>query len=363
MSLSPDAQHELNTVHRTFGAALIGAFVAMILYGLTCLQTYIYFAYSLRDTWKLKSVVGGTWFFDTVHTILVAICIYHYLIVNFHNPEALSFTSWYADSFRSIDESVDKRLRFRSLPAGIILNATIALIVNFFFVVRIFRLCGKRVRWWFSGVTGVISIAHFAFAIETSIYLLIRGRLISLDEHRLQYGVATPFAITAILSNLLITIALCLLLSNARTGFKNTDTMVSTLIAYALHRCVLLFLVVAAEAIAYKAAPHDLWWIAIDFSVGKLYANSLLTTLNSRESIRSKRDNATDSFHMSRIVFEESSSMGQDSSRTTRPGNNQNFTKTRPSYETTPGGKAASLPSFEFEVRPSKQALRFSDDV
>jgi len=329
-------------VHRTFGTALVGAFVAMILYGLTCLQTYIYFVYSLQDSWKLKLVVAATWFLDTVHTILVAICIYHYLIVNFHNPEALSFTSW-------------------SLPAGIILNATIALVVNIFFVGRIFMLCRKGVRWWFSGITGVISIAHFAFAIETSIYLLIRGRLTSLDEHKLQYGVAAPFAITAILSNLLITIALCILLSGVRTGFKSTDTMVSTLIAYALHRCVLLFLVVAAEAISYKAAPHDLWWIAIDFSVGKLYSNSLLTTLNSRESIRSKRDNATDSFHMSRIVFQEGSPMAQDSSHPSRPSDSLNLTKTQPFYETTPKGKAAIFPTFE--LRPSNQALRYSEEV
>lgn len=49
-----------------------------------------------------------------------------------------------------------------------------------------------------------------------------------------------------------------------------------------------------------------------------VYANSLLTTLNSRESIRSGRDNGTDSLRMSRIVFEGSSSLGVDSSSTTR---------------------------------------------
>jgi len=345
MSLSADAQHELDTIHRTFGPALIGAFVAMILYGLTCLQTYLYFTSSPRDTLKLKTVVGATWFLDTVHTILVAICIYHYLVVNFYDPEALSYTSW-------------------SLPAGIVLNATIALIVNVFFVIRIFRLCGERVRWWFSGITGVISIAHFVFAIETSVYLLMRGRLTSLDEHKLQYGAAAPFAITAILSNLLITIALCTLLSRSRTGFKSTDSIVSTLIAYALHRCVLLFVIAAAESIAYKAAPHDLWWIAIDFSVGKLYANSLLTTLNSRESIRTKRDvDTTDSIHMSRIVFEESHSRGQDSSTSNSSNTNgdEHALKARPFTETTPAGRSAGIPVFE--ARSGKQFLRFSQDV
>ena len=39
----------------------------------------------------------------------------------------------------------------------------------------------------------------------------------------------------------------------------------------------------------FSVFPHGLWYLGLDFVIGKLYANSLLATLNTRYSIRGSR--------------------------------------------------------------------------
>ena len=48
-----------------------------------------------------------------------------------------------------------------------------------------------------------------------------------------------PFGVLAILSDILIAAALCLLLANNRSEFDDTNTVVNRLIVYAINRCVL----------------------------------------------------------------------------------------------------------------------------
>ncbi|KAG6918735.1 hypothetical protein DXG01_012220 [Tephrocybe rancida] len=116
---------------------------------------------------------------------------------------------------------------------------------------------------------------------------------------------AMPFALFAVLADIFIALSLVVLLWGSRTGFRRTNTLVNILIVYAINRCVLTSVVAVAEVIAFAVSPHSLWFLAIDFVVGKLYANSLLATLNSRHGMRN--GNMVNSVHMSDIHFEEPS--------------------------------------------------------
>jgi hypothetical protein len=50
---------------------------------------------------------------------------------------------------------------------------------------------------------------------------------------------ATPFAMFAVLADFAIAGSLCVLLHHRRTPFKRTNNMISTLILYAINRCIL----------------------------------------------------------------------------------------------------------------------------
>jgi len=182
-------------------------------------------------------------------------------------------------------------------------NVIIAFLVHIFFTVRIFRLSSRRVRWWLMPIIGLFVLAHVCFGIETVVFLFIKKELRKLTEITLI--AAMPFALCAVLSDISIAAALCVLLYGSRTGFRRTNTLINTLMVYAINRCVLTSVVAVAEVIAFAASPHSLWFLAIDFVIGKLYANSLLATLNSRRSF--SHGSSIRSVHMSDLNFEEES--------------------------------------------------------
>ncbi|EEB92336.1 hypothetical protein MPER_09172 [Moniliophthora perniciosa FA553] len=64
--------------------------------------------------------------------------------------------------------------------------------------------------------------------------------------------------------------------------------LIRTLMIYAVNRCLLTSAVAIVEVIVFIATPGSLWFIAIDFVIGKLYANSLLASLNSRNALRAQ---------------------------------------------------------------------------
>lgn len=116
--------------------------------------------------------------------------------------------------------------------------------------------------------------------------MFIKKRLDKLPDITLY--AAMPFALFAVLSDVLIAVSLCVLLHGNRTGFKSTNTLITSLIVYAINRCLLTSVVAVIEVVVFAISPTSLWFVAIDFVVGKLYANSLLATLNQRNSLRGK---------------------------------------------------------------------------
>lgn len=212
--------------------------------------------------------------------------MYHYLVTNYDNPPSLAIGHW-------------------SLFMSVAINTVMACIVQIYFTIRIFRLTGSKLRWWLTSIIGISVIAHLCFGIETFVLMFIKKDLKKLSEITLFS--ATPFAIFAILSDVLIAGSLCILLYGGRTGLRKTNSIVTTLIVYAINRCLLTSVVAIVEVIVFSVVAKSLWYIAIDFVIGKLYVNSLLATLNSRQSTRAAINNLTD------IVFGESTDLTTNS--------------------------------------------------
>jgi hypothetical protein len=264
----------------TFGATLIGALASAMLYGLTTLQTYLYYVSYPKDAQGTKILVAFIWVLDTVHFAFISLTVYFYLVTNYFNPAGLVDGHW-------------------SLFLSVMVNSIIACVVQSFFIIRIFRLCHKKIRWWVASVLGTLVFCHFAFGLETVSFMFIKKELSKIPSINLI--AATPFAIFAVLSDILIAGCLCYLLHGSRTGFRRTDAIVTTLIVYAINRCLLTSVVAVLEVIVFTIMPHSLWFLAIDFVIGKLYANSLLATLNSRASVRAGQGDTINSIHVSHV--------------------------------------------------------------
>ncbi|KAF9555960.1 hypothetical protein CPC08DRAFT_765552 [Agrocybe pediades] len=306
MSESSIPLSKLVDVPNTFGACLIGALISAVLYGLTTLQTYLYYVYYPKDTRQLKILVGFIWIIDTVHFGFMSLAVYHYLVKsNLVNSSRHVFKSAQVTNYFNPAGLADGHW---SLFASVALNSIVACVVQAFFVVRIFIICPQRAKWWVASFLSLLVLAHFAFGLETVTFMYIKKQLEKLSE--ISLFAATPFAIFAVLSDILIAGSLCYLLHENRTGIRKTDTLVSTLIIYAINRCLLTSVVAVVEVIVFCIMPHSLWFLAIDFFIGRLYANSLLATLNCRTSLMAGKGDTVSTFHLSDMRFTDSSSRG-----------------------------------------------------
>lgn len=261
-------------IHDTFGAGFIGGMVTAILYGITTLQTYLYYVYYPSDSNSVKVLVAFIWVLDTLHVSFMCHALYYYLVTSFDDPNNLGTGVW-------------------SLFISLALNLCMAVLVQTYFTFRISHLTRSNIRWWLTSFIMLFVIAHFAFGLETVILMFIKKEFSALSQITLY--AATPFAVTAVLSDIFIAASLCILLHGNRGSYVETNALVNTLMVYAINRCLLTSAVAVAEVIAFAISPGSLWFIAIDFVIGKLYANSLLASLNSRSALRGRNYTHNDS--------------------------------------------------------------------
>ncbi|KAI6006513.1 hypothetical protein F5J12DRAFT_97560 [Pisolithus orientalis] len=128
----------------------------------------------------------------------------------------------------------------------------------------------------------------------------------SSSSQNLYYSLSSFVA--TILPDVLITVSLCILLydSGSCSVFPRTKRLLNTLIIYAVNRCLLILLVALAESVA-TIKVQNTWSTALDFTMGKLYSNSLLASLNTRQYLRSQElgttqsDERVDAVHLTNL--------------------------------------------------------------
>ncbi|EPS96190.1 hypothetical protein FOMPIDRAFT_115943 [Fomitopsis schrenkii] len=81
------------TLDNLLGAVFIGIILSTVLYGVTCLQTYLYYTeYCKKDSLRLKVYVAfvvSVCTIDSLHVALLATTYYYYTVTNYGNYSAL----------------------------------------------------------------------------------------------------------------------------------------------------------------------------------------------------------------------------------------------------------------------------------
>ncbi|KAI6003126.1 hypothetical protein EDD15DRAFT_2361003 [Pisolithus albus] len=180
-------------------------------------------------------------------------------------------------------------------------------ITSSFFAYKIYYLCRPQVKWLVTAPIILFVLAHFGFGIEAEIavltftnnefsslptikvVLLTENLLYQLTGHYFQFYALIPCATVIVLAEVLITLSLCILLydSGSHSVFPRTKHLLNILIIYVVNRCLLTLLVALAELIT-LIDNQDAWAMGVDFNIGKLYANSLLASLNTRQYLRAQ---------------------------------------------------------------------------
>ncbi|KAK7454651.1 hypothetical protein VKT23_011404 [Stygiomarasmius scandens] len=272
----------------TFGAMFVGSMVSLIIYGISCLQCYFYYLNYPGDELHIKMLVLLVWVLDSLHVAFMCHAMYHYLITGYGVPKTLEYGTW--SLFGSLALNVTVAFISQWYDQGHQKFATnVYLIISSFFTKRIHDLGPPKVKFLLSTFTASIVLAHFVFGLETAVQFSIKKRFDRLGESN--YDCVIPFGVFAVLSDIVIAVALVILLRRNRhvselEGFADTNNLIHKLVVYAVERCVLTSAVAVLEVILFLLVPGSLFAFAFDFVIGKLYANSLLASLNSRRHLQ-----------------------------------------------------------------------------
>ncbi|KAH9179243.1 hypothetical protein EDB89DRAFT_2239062 [Lactarius sanguifluus] len=292
--------HAVADIRNTYGCIFIGLIVSVMLFGITTLQTWIYYwQYGNRDQKALKLFIAVIFLLDALHTTLCICSVYWYLVLNFGNVEILDTSFWFNST--STRSSI---IWFNStMPDEFTLVSIIILNWN------------SKLQPGFLSVGGSIVIPIIIVIFGTASFAL--GLVFTITVTTLKWSrYASIISITniglgsAVVTDILIAVSMCWFLYHKRTGFARTDSVIMTLMTYSVHTGLLTSVLTCAVLISFAIAPSTMYSDMLFWPMSKLYANSLLAMLNSRDYVRgrSSTDNEPENaFDLSSIRIEQRS--------------------------------------------------------
>lgn len=252
----------------TYGAFFIGSILAAVLFGLTNIQAFIYFRTHVgRWTAYYRFIVLLLWALDAVHLGLTIHCVYYYLVINFANFAVLSEVIW---SFR----------------LQIVVNVLIIYVIHLLYSHRIW-IVGRDRSIIFRIIPGIVIILGSGVAI--ALFWVIYYHNPSMGLFMNQWIIYLALS-AAVFVDVLITISLWYLLASSRTGFSQTDCLITRLICYTIDSGCLTSVCALTSIIMCAIIPHDYIFLSIQFIVAKLYVNSYIALLNAEYYTQSNTD-------------------------------------------------------------------------
>jgi len=267
MNVSTSASSSAH-IAQTYGALYIGILFATLFQGILTIQTYTYYETFPEDSKWLKSLVGTVWCVDLVHLVFIGRAVYYYLVINWGNPAVIPFTIWTFD-------------------AHLVLLGLATILCQSFFLRRIYIFSGRNLPLLLFLTAVCLSV--FALALYASIMDIRVGRVTEFVV--LKPEVTALFSIGAG-SDVIIALFLCFYLrrQNINSTFTRTHSIISILIRYTVTTGLATSALAVACLITYFALPGSFVFIAMHLSLGRMYTNALLATLNSRRTLREMHD-------------------------------------------------------------------------
>ncbi|KAI0819008.1 hypothetical protein BC629DRAFT_1588321 [Irpex lacteus] len=263
-------------VSQTYGAMLIGALLAVCLSGIVCTQCFLYFRVFPNDRLKIKALVLVVWVLDGLHTSFVCTALWHYLIVGFNDPTVILRIQY-------IGQLAQVAICITGVTTFLIQCDTGH---TSFFGHRVWTL-SKGNKW----ITSIIVVLAFLRMLCSFCMVIPMSRLHTWTRfHELASWSFTTGLIISACVDFLIASSLVYYLNKNRTGFAKMDYVIDTIVLYSIENGVLTSITVVVTFICWLTMPNNFIFLAMHFVIAKMYANSLLSTLNARKHIVARSD-------------------------------------------------------------------------
>ncbi|OCH88917.1 hypothetical protein OBBRIDRAFT_794805 [Obba rivulosa] len=268
MSLPLDPQIIQTQIVPNCGALVLAMAFSAVFYGITILQTYMYYDKYGGDSVWIKIFVAVLWLLDTAQMASVIDTVWFYVISNYGNPASLAI---YASG----------------VVAEIITTISIGLVVQSFFAMRVWLTSGDEIehrrKVLIPTIIVALSFAQWGFGMYYAAVVQKTHQTSVLPK--LAWAASTGLG-CSIAGDFLITLTLCYNLHKSRSGVKKTDKLINVLIVYTVNTGLLTSMVATCAIILSNVFATSFWLLLPFCLVSKSYVNSALATLNAREKLR-----------------------------------------------------------------------------
>ncbi|KAJ4486822.1 hypothetical protein C8R41DRAFT_868221 [Lentinula lateritia] len=328
------------TIDNTLGALFVGFAMACCIYGILLSQIYTYLGNYPLDRPVYKFIVLLILTLETVDQALIGQIYYHYGISNFSNPLTLieGAQTWFVLEYQYMNNiKTSDSENFRSFILQQTLGSVVGTMVKISFALRVWRFSQRN--FWITGL--IVSVDDEQEGMSILNYILdgscyrwlvlgncLQCKIVSLDRIRIlhsaqkfvsfaRFMLPDVFSVVrlrvlgtislgvGVLTDIVTALALCYFLNKLRTGYRQSDSLVSSLIKYAINTGALTSVISVTTVVLYNLMPDNLIFIAVFFILSKLYAISFMATLNTRRVVRGRgtdkqntTTNRTNMFHL-----------------------------------------------------------------
>jgi len=256
----------LPSVPETLGAASSGFNLSCGFFGVLTTLSFIYYRkfYDDAPVWKL--LVAAVWVLELVDQVFVGYSVHYYSITH-HGNSMVMFAEdlvW-------------------PLLAQVVIGNFVGTVVKTCFAFRVWRLSRRNLAITIPII--VLILTQTGCAITYCVRGFQLNRLIFAPRLRVIASIALG---TGMVTDIGIAATLCILLRKLRTGFKKSDTIIDTLIVYAINTGALTAIFSGLTLTVYNVWPNTFYFMTFYFQIGKLYGISFLCTLNTRRSVHGR---------------------------------------------------------------------------
>ncbi|KAJ7641865.1 hypothetical protein FB45DRAFT_901199 [Roridomyces roridus] len=248
------------SIPATVGALEVGILFAIFLSGVCTVQVYVYFHQYPKDPWGLKLLVALIWVLDLTHSILLCHLIYTITVTQYGRQEDLLIPP-------------------KSLNASLLISGLMGPLEQGWFTYRLFKftktlplpvLCFTLSLLRLAGSIGLFSVSLD----EMTLYAF---------QDRLLWLIAAVIIVGAAVDVILV-VALCYHLRFwSRDGFQRMSRLVNQLMTWTIETGAITTTGALALLITFLTMHDNFIYIGFFVLMAKLFANSLLFSLNARE--------------------------------------------------------------------------------
>ncbi|KAL4256227.1 hypothetical protein AB1N83_011608 [Pleurotus pulmonarius] len=268
----------MEAISSNFSALFLGNLFATIFYGITTQQTFTYFKLnSAHDTTTLRLQIAFLWLLDGIHIAFITHSVY-------------SCAAWSTTSLEAVRP-------VWSISAQVFIMTFSDFLVRGIFASRVWIVSRKNV--FMVVPIAALSTVNFILGLVLASKLLKIPTFSELWSTNIQPAMYSNLA-SGVAADLSIAVALVFWLLKSRTGFKRTDSLLNTMMVYAVNTGLLTTICGFTSLVTYAARRNDLVFLGFFFVLSELLINAMLASFNARQCMRRDASGVT-SIHSSQI--------------------------------------------------------------